>query len=126
MQSMKTLIATAAIALSLMSTANADTLPAFYLGKWCDDDAVWTRSCDSDKNTVTVTRNGYTADTGLACRFTSVRRGKAYPPATKMPMSEWIPSVKITAKCQAEDGRYNSSFELSTMHGGDITVTGRW
>jgi hypothetical protein len=87
----------------LAGSAKADTLPRFYIGKWCPEfegsetfERAEQPSC-GDKE-LTITSRGL-VDAVYRCRFTRIRLGKAWPPATKTPMREWVREAHITARC---------------------------
>jgi hypothetical protein len=87
----------------LAGSAKADTLPRFYIGKWCPEfegsetfERAEQPSC-GDKE-LTITSRGL-VDAVYRCRFTHIRLGKAWPPATKTPMREWVREAHITARC---------------------------
>jgi hypothetical protein len=70
----------------LAGSAKADTLPRFYIGKWCPEfegsetfERAEQPSC-GDKE-LTITSRGL-VDAVYRCRFTHIRLGKAWPPAT--------------------------------------------
>jgi hypothetical protein len=121
-------IAIAALA-CLALPARADTLPDFYLGKWCiwhdEGERSWTYSRDLDgcREFIIITPTGFTTEGGETCRFTSIRRGRAWPAATKTPMRDWIPSVTIAGSCKGEYGPGSFVERLEVRHGGDVTAT---
>ena len=107
----RTILAAAAL-LAATCTANAASLPQYYVGQWesCGEPLefghvpdqyyrVDDSPCMNKKFLVTVTPNSMRTD-NTDCRFIGVRRDKgADSPATKTPRSEWIPRIRILANC---------------------------
>jgi hypothetical protein len=101
-------------------TANADPLPNIFLGRWCHSDGgalegstnlylkieaerEWEVCRDGDKY-MEITRHGWKR-IEEDCKFISVKHtGEKTPVSTKPKKEDWVPVVRITARCHFEDG----------------------
>jgi hypothetical protein len=114
-------------ALAMPTAAAADELPSFYLGMWCvgdsdGDETVYSRPEKESpcQEVIFAPRVAYGIE--HTCRLKSIRRGVSWPPATKTPKKEWIPSVKISGWCHGENDKYKIELELHVVKGGDVVA----
>jgi hypothetical protein len=102
--------------------AHADPLPDVYLGGWClgdsSADPITTKEerkeCVANDNVsyLEIKRDGYLElrhyGGNQTCKFVSIKQtGEKWPASTKPRKEDWIPLVRVLARCEERDDKRN-------------------
>jgi hypothetical protein len=127
---MKKLLLTSIAALFLATgTVHADPLPDIYLGRWCYHNGGYGMVKTEKEWEACLGGDGYMEIKryGLArheedCKFISVKyTGEKTPASTKPTKEDWIPVVRITARCVGEDATaWKSRITFKYVKGGGM------
>src|SRR5262249_2872129 len=112
-------------------TAHADPLPNIYLGRWCHSgnglygmvktEKEW-EACRDGDGYMEIKRYGW-ARHEEDCKFVSVKyTGEKTPASTKPTKKDWIPVVRITARCVGEDATWKSRITFKYVKGGMLSA----
>jgi hypothetical protein len=133
---MKVYLLAAVLAFSACA-ANADPLPDVLLGRWCGvqsdrDDGIieyikaftkeeWTACLDSD-GYLEIKRDRWEGHEE-SCKFISVKHtGEKTPASTKPTRKDWVPVVRITARCTGEGTTWKKQATFAYGKGAYIRI----
>jgi hypothetical protein len=143
LKTMNRFLISAAIIGALMTSAQAaqaDTLPSIYLGLWCitsdGNDSSMTaewptteeerKQCRDSDSFLIVKHNGLEGHE-WGCKFVTIKHsGEMRPISTKPRKEDWVPVVRVTARCIAFDDNVEKwttyRYEFSYVKGGYINI----
>jgi hypothetical protein len=115
-------------------TAHADPLPDVYLGRWClwsgdpvemygsiSTEKEWEACRDRDRH-MEITQRSLTRYED-SCKFVSIKyTGEKTPMSTKPKKEDWVPVVRITARCYAEGRTGKEQITLRYIKGGGLAL----
>ena len=133
---MTRLLIAAAIGLAATTLlAHADPLPNWYLGSWCladrTADPIETeeerRACTDRENTsLEFRRDGYqelmSASERSDCKFIAIKHtGEKWPASTKPRKEDWVPLVRVLARC-VQNGQVSNELIEMVYSKGTLSV----
>lgn|SRR5262249_10302789 len=112
--------------------AHADPLPNIFLGRWCHNDndflyhtvktnEEW-KTCQDNDGQMEINRHGFERYEE-SCRFVSIKyTGEKMPMSTKPRKEDWVPVVRITARCYVEGINGKAQIILRYIKEGAMTI----